>query len=71
MVVLTWLEKKVVQFFLGNECLFIGESRTMQVYAAKTVYKAGFAIGQKPSWLVVNDVCTDIYDHIDGRRCVV
>ena len=38
-------------FFWGNECLFIGESRTMQVYAAKTVYKAGFAIGQNRAGL--------------------
>ena len=30
---------------------FIGESRTMQVYAAKTVYKAGFAIGQNRAGL--------------------
>ena len=62
----------MVQFFFwGNECLLLVNPEQCRSMQPKTVYKAGFAIGQKSSWLVVNDVCTDIYDHIDGRRCVV
>ena len=50
LVVLTWLEKKggTIFFFLGEMSAFLlvnpEQCRSMQ---PKTVYKAGFAIGQK------------------------